>query len=294
MMNKLSRRVRIAVAAAALLLVLVCVLTAVFGRRGSADDTNPEIQNSLNYLEALEASGPSAVIEAIQAEKQESLRRQVDDILASIESGDADIWSYFSDAVIIGDSRADDFEYNGFLPRSRILAKMGAMCTDAEEFLDAALDVYPSQIYFTFGMNDVDGSWDTLEEFIDAYRRMIRMYMDEFPYASIFVSSIIPVNQHAIDNDSNYLKIPEYNEAMKQMTAELGLGWIDCDHMLDGREDLYDDDGQHFFPEAYPLWAKLMLKEYFEYDAGLTGEKEVQASEELTSADDTTFTDDES
>ncbi len=290
MKKNLSRRVVIAGAAAALLLVLLCIVIAGSRGRRSRDDSNPEIQNSLAYLEALEATGPSGVMDAVRTAKQEKLRQEVDDILAALDSGEADLWSYFSDAVIVGDSRADDFEYNGFLPRSRILAKMGAMCTDAEEFLDDALDVYPSQVYFTFGMNDVDGSWDTLDEFIEAYRRMIRMYMDELPYASFFVSSIIPVNQHAIDNDANYLKIPEYNEAMKQMTAELGLGWIDCDHMLDGHEDLYDDDGQHFFPEAYPLWAELMLKERFEYEAGLTGEK---PQTETETEDDTTFSDDE-
>jgi hypothetical protein len=155
---------------------------------------------------------------------------------------------------------------------------MGAMCTDAEKYLDTVLDLYPSQIYFTYGMNDVDGSWDTLDGFISAYKSVIRKFMDNQPYAEFYVCSIIPVNQHAIDNDANYTKIPEYNAAMKQMTEDLGLCWIDCDHLLDGHEDYYDTDGQHFFPEAYPLWARHMLKTRFEYESGRAAE-EISAEE---------------
>lgn len=267
-----DRRVRTAAGAGALLVVLLIVIVGgVAGRRRRAEE-NAEIQKSLAYLEALEATGAEGVHAAIREARQETLRLQLEETLEKIDSGETDIWSCFSDAVILGDSRADDFQYNNFLPKSRILADMGAMCTDAEQYLDTTLDIYPSQVYFTYGMNDVDGSWDTLDGFIEAYSRIIRMFMDELPYAEFYVSSIIPVNQHAIDNDSNYLKIPEYNEAMKQMTEELGAVWIDCDHMLDGHEDYYDTDGQHFFPEAYPLWAKLMLKARFEYESSLSSE----------------------
>lgn len=279
-MNLLTdRRVRIAAAAGALAVILCIVIFSVMRGRSKAAGEQAELQKSLAFLESLELTGAEGVHAAIRSAEQAKIREELDELLAKIDSGETDIWSYFSDAVILGDSRADDFQYNNFLPKSRILADMGAMCTDAEKYLDTALELYPSQVYFTYGMNDVDGSWDTTEGFIEAYRRIIRKYMDELPYAEFFVSSIIPVNQHAIDSDPNYLKIPEYNAAMKKMTEELGIAWIDCDHMLDGHEDYYDTDGQHFFPEAYPLWAKLMLKARFTEEA--SGQAEQAGQEEV-------------
>ncbi len=269
-----DRRVLLA-AAGALFIVVLIILAVSSGGHAPTAAQKAEIENSISYLRALEATGAEGVHAAIRNAEIASRREELGETMRKIDSGEADIWSFFSDAVILGDSRADDFQYNSFLPKSRILADMGAMCTEAEKYLDVTMDLYPSQIYFTYGMNDVDGSWDTTEGFIEAYRRVIRLYMDDFPYAEIFVSSIIPVNQHAIDNDSNYLKIPEYNEAMKQMTSELGLTWIDCDHMLDEYPDYYDTDGQHFFPEAYPLWARLMLEARFNYESALAGEMEI-------------------
>ena len=275
-----DRRARIAVIAGALSVIVLTAVIGIVRRNGRISEENAEIGRSLAYLESLESVGAEGVHAAIRASQQAVIRQQLEETLQKLDSGETDIWSCFSDAVILGDSRADDFQYNNFLPKSRILADMGAMCTDAEKYLDQTLDLYPSQIYFTYGMNDVDGSWDTLDGFISAYKGIIQKFMDDLPYAEFFVSSIIPVNQHAIDNDANYLKIPEYNAAMKSMTEELGACWIDCDHLLDGHEDLYDTDGQHFFPDAYPLWARLMLKTRFEYESAHAADESAYAADE--------------
>lgn len=265
-----DRRARIAIAAGALFIVLLLFILSAFRRNEIRTHENAEIAQGIAYLEALETTGVRGVQEAIRANETEQIREKLDDLLAKIESGEADIWSYFSDAVILGDSRADDFQYNGFLPKYRIMAELGTACVDAEDYLDTIMDLYPAQVYFTYGMNDVDGYWNTPSDFHDAYAKVIREFMNELPDAEFFVCSIIPVNQHAIDNNPHYLQIPEYNEEIRKIADELGITWINCDDMLVGHEDLYDTDGQHFFPEAYPLWARYMLKARFEEESGLT------------------------
>ena len=72
--------------------------------------------------------------------------------------------------------------------------------------------------------------------------------------------------------NANYKNIPEYNEALKKMADDLGVCWIDCDSYLDDYPELYDTDGQHFFPDMYPIWARTMLKAAFDYEYEQTGD----------------------
>lgn len=266
-----------AVCAAAVL--IVCIVAAALLRKSSSPQDQAMIDAGISYIKGLETRDISIVQNAVKEVRMAKARAQVQERLEKLESGELDLWACFDDAVILGDSRADDFEYNGFLPRSKILAALGDYCLDAEEYLDMVEDANPTQIIFTYGMNDVDGIWNNAEEFISAYSKVINEFRSRVPNAEYFVCSIIPVNQHAIDNDSNYEKIPEYNAAIRQMCKDINVVFIDHDNLMDGHEDLYDTDGQHFFPELYPLWAKAMLRSIFEYEGGLS---ETAAGEEVT------------
>ena len=103
-----DRRARIAFAAGALFIVLLLFILSAFRRNEIRTHENAEIAQGIAYLEALETTGVRGVQEAIRANETEQIREKLDDLLAKIESGEADIWSYFSDAVILGDSRADE------------------------------------------------------------------------------------------------------------------------------------------------------------------------------------------
>lgn len=251
--------------------ILLAVILFLVLRKDKVDNS-VKLQQGIAYLEALEAKNPQDMMEELRAKQREEESAKVDEILAKIDSGEISIWSQFNGAAILGDSRAEDFVFDGFLTTTNVFAEKGTMCTDAMDYIDAVASANPTRIFFTYGMNDVDGYWNTAAEFIEGYTKVIKAYREKIPGAVLFVNSIIPVNAHAIENDSNYKNIPEYNEALKKMADDLGVCWIDCDSYLDDYPELYDTDGQHFFPDMYPIWARTMLKTAFDYEYEKTGD----------------------
>ena len=258
-------------------IILVIVIFLVF--RKDKVDNSVKLQQGIAYLEALEAKNPQDMVEELREKQREEESAKVDEILAQIDSGQISIWSQFNGAAILGDSRAEDFVFDGFLTTTNVFAEKGTMCTDAMNYIDAVAAANPTRIFFTYGMNDVDGYWNTAAEFIEGYTKVIKAYREKIPGAVIFVNSIIPVNAHAIENDSNYKNIPEYNEALKKMADDLGVCWIDCDSYLDDYPELYDTDGQHFFPDMYPIRARTMLKTAFDYEYEKTGDADALSQE---------------
>lgn len=252
--------------------VILLVVVLFLALRKDKVDNSVKLQQGIAYLEALEAKNPQDMMEELRAKQREEESAKVDEILARIDSGEISVWSQFNGAAILGDSRAEDFVFDGFLTTTNVFAEKGTMCTDAMNYIDAVASANPTRIFFTYGMNDVDGYWNTAAEFIEGYTKVIKAYQEKIPGAVIFVNSIIPVNAHAIENDSNYKNIPEYNEALKKMADDLGVCWIDCDSYLDDYPELYDTDGQHFFPDMYPIWARTMLKTAFDYEYEQTGD----------------------
>ncbi len=259
--------------------ILILLLVFVLFFRRDRTDNSEKVQQGISYIESLEARNPQDMMQQLIEKQREEESAKVDEILAKIDSGEISVWSQFNDAAILGDSRAEDFVFDGFLTTANVYAEKGTMCTDAMDYIDAVAAANPSRLFFTYGMNDVDGYWNTSKDFIDGYTKVIKAYREKMPNAAIFVNSIIPVNAHAIENDSNYKNIPEYNAALKQMAEDLNVCWIDCDNYLDDYPDLYDTDGQHFFAEMYPIWARTMLKAAFDYQYQQTGDADALTSE---------------
>ena len=217
-------------------ILLVIVIFLVF--RKDKVDNSVKLQQGIAYLESLEARNPQDMIEELREKQREEESAKVDEILARIDSGEISVWSQFNGVAILGDSRAEDFVFDGFLTTTNVFAEKGTMCTDAMNYIDAVAAANPTRIFFTYGMNDVDGYWNTAAEFIEGYTKVINAYRERIPGAVLFVNSIIPVNAHAIENDANYKNIPEYNEALKKMADDLGVCWIDCDSYLDDYPEL--------------------------------------------------------
>ena len=241
--------------------ILILVIVFVFFFRRDRGDNSGRVQQGIAYIESLEARNPQDMMQELIEKQREEESAKVDEILAKIDSGEISVWSQFNGSAILGDSRAEDFVFDGFLTTTNVFAEKGTMCTDAMDYIDAVAAANPSRLFFTYGMNDVDGYWNTSKDFIDGYTKVIKAYREKMPNAAI------------------YKNIPEYNAALKQMAEDLGVCWIDCDNYLDDYPDLYDTDGQHFFAEMYPIWARTMLKAAFDYQYQQTGDADALTSE---------------
>ena len=78
------------------------------------------------------------------------------------------------------------------------------------------------------------------------------------PDAHIFVNSIFPVLDSAVENESALGRISEYNTVLSEMCTKLQIGFIDNTELVS--DQYYEEDGIHFKAEFYPLWADRMAE----------------------------------
>ena len=87
---------------------------------------------------------------------------------------------------------------------------------------------------------------------------MLTQLKEEVPDAHIFVNSIFPVQEKAIEEEPLLAKIPDYNEALKELCDSQTVAFIDNTSLVE--EQYYEQDGVHFKADFYPIWAQRMAE----------------------------------
>ena len=222
-------------------LLLVCALLAALLLSGCSGQKRAEyradVQSGVSYLQSLETVDPDTVtqklrqmrLEKLQAERAAREQALLDDIDT--------VWQEFSDAVILGDSRAVGFSYYSFLDASRVLASSG------------------ERIY---GINDL-GWYGSAQDYEDTLLEKIRLLRRELPEAVIVVSSILPAYEPAVSREKLWLQIPDYTAAVQAMCEENGVLFADNTQLSEDYADLWQPDGIHLLPEFYPHWAANLI-----------------------------------
>ncbi|MBQ9544661.1 MAG: hypothetical protein IJV00_06005 [Clostridia bacterium] len=190
-------------------------------------------------------------------EYQKSVQERIDEI----RSGKVNVWSLFSDAVIMGDSRAVGFWYYRFLPRSRILADGGHNIRKILDQLGDLKALAPKTVYLCYGLNDVGiGIWKTPEAYANEYMDIIKKLRAELPDTTFVISSILPATDHAIKTKGpSWAKIPSFNVAV-QVACELnGVIFADNSAIVAEHLDLWDSDGVHLNAAFYPYWGRNLV-----------------------------------
>ena len=242
--------------------VLFIVLRAVgVGAYGESEDS----KNGVSYISSIESRDSKEIADRIGKALKEKKNNSSAEKLSALEDEGSDLWSLFDGIVIVGDSRTESFVEYGFLPESVVEAKKGANLKYADEVIPDVVARQPEAIIFTYGINDVTGNWISAEPFIERYKEIIEEYKKQLPNTDIFVCSIIPVHQKAIDDDPTLVELPSYAAAVENMCDEEGYVFIDCDELYDYSE-YYEDEGMHFKSPMYPIWGKMMLRKVLGYE----------------------------
>ena len=249
--------VLIAVLCAALIISSVIGLRRLTSRSRNYDTT----ADGLTYLRELSSRDLSAIDATLAAQKKAHENAERDQRLKELTDGTVDVWSYFTDYVFFGDSRAVGFSYYGFLSESRVIADSGWTIRDLEANLGEIVSMNPSSVYLAFGLNDIGlGFWNTPEEYAEEFKTVLASIKEKLPNASIYVNSILPTTDAAAaEHDDAWKQIPEYNKALSKACLETGHTFIDNDPLVADHTDMYDLDGIHMIKEFYPLWAANMM-----------------------------------
>lgn len=234
-----------------LIITVVIVMSMASWKRRQQDQE--KVKQGVAYLSGLEKQDVQAIQEEIKVMKD---ARRLD--LTNVD--EAEIWSGFDNAVILGDSRAVGFSYYEFLPESQVLAEGGGRVVDVSQYLDQLKAMNPERIYLCYGLNDIEiGLWPEPSDYVEEYDRQMQMFLTELPNSTVYINSILPAVGNGLYADEDYVRIGEYNDALKKMAEEKGYHYIDNTILVEEHGDLYQEDGLHVRPEFYKYWAVNML-----------------------------------
>ena len=255
-------RMLLACGALALLMFLTGGLKSPRGTPG----TSAQVAESRRRLEALAAREPMDLEAEHKRLRKEELKARngilVDDLEAEqqkILSMTEDDWSYadfarwFEHAAIVGDSIIRQVRLYDFLD-APVFAEGGVHISVDMELLDQVEAAKPSVVFLCFGMNDVGVFKDQVDTYVSRYSHIIRRLQISLPDAAIYVHAALPVSDKLMQEEPKYRWLAPYNEAMKQVCPELGAYYIDSSFLVEGRPEVFREDGVHPREEYYPLW----------------------------------------
>lgn len=233
---------------AALLLVIGLLIFNPFGLHAQLDEGRA-------FLETLESQN----IEDVQRSVLEARRDELNEMIGS---GTFSASSIMSDAVIIGDSRAEGFASYEILPSERVLATIGDRADKIITWKDSVEALQPSTIYISYGGNDL--SYNTGSELNpDGYAKLYEQQIDELlsvdPNAKIAINSIIEPTPAVAAAEPWWANRDDFNRQLKELCERRGWIYIDNAELSDGgNAPIYDRDGMHFLPAFYEQWAANM------------------------------------
>lgn len=242
--QRTKRQIAVCVCIIAAVAVIVLIVQGVRGLLGGSADTSA----GLEYIEKEEAGDITAIEEKI------SLLEQQDNNAEDTRS----IKEKFAGAVVLGDSVAEGFLEYDILNASSVAAEIGVHLNELDEQIAKVKELSPSVLFLYLGMNDVTATNGDVESFVSEYRAVLAQLKEEVPDAHIFVNSIFPVQEKAIQDEPLLEKIPEYNEALKELCDSQTVAFIDNTSLAE--EQYYEQDGMHFKAEFYPIWAERMAE----------------------------------
>lgn len=160
----------------------------------------------------------------------------------------------FGLAVLVGDSVAEGFLDYEFLEASSVIARKGLRADTAGEEIGKALDLSPTCLFLSMGLNDLEYCRGDSGRFVEYYRERIVEIRESHPDLPVYVCGILPILPGAVEKKAELGYVDAFNEALRQMCEEFQLPFIEGGDLLEGREEWYQKDEIHLKSEFYPLW----------------------------------------
>ena len=242
--QRTKRRIILGVCALAAVAVLILIVLGVKGLLHRGTDTSAGVE----YIKAEEAGDITAIEEKIRLLEQQD---------GAGEEGRS-IKERFAGAVVLGDSVAEGFEEYDILNASSVAAEIGVHLDELDGQIEKVKELSPGILFLYLGMNDVTATNGDVDRFVSEYKEVLTRIREEVPDAHIFVNSIFPVPKKALEKEPLLEKIPEYNDALKELCDSQTVAFIDNTDLVS--DEYYEEDGIHFKAAFYPVWAEHMAE----------------------------------
>lgn len=234
--------------AAAILIIVILIVQGV-GRVLSPDS---DTAAGLEYIQTKESENVTDI------ENKISLLEQQDSSGGTEEEDTRSLKEKFGTAVVIGDSVTQGFSEFDVLNTSSVISKIGLHLYETDELITRAKEISPRTVFLALGRNDLASTEGDADEFIEQYTEVLDKIAEELPDANVFVNSIFPVQDKALENDPYLENIAQYNEALSKLCDSRKIGFIDNADLVEDK--YFEEDGQHFKADFYPVWAEHMAE----------------------------------
>ena len=256
MKNTKNNKIILAVIPATIL--LAAGVSFFCSRSSNSDKLCQEAVTRLEQLEAADISDTESQLRLLaEKDRPASSSTSEEGVLGDILT-DVQIKQVFQGTVIVGDSITESIAEYGFLDTSIVVAKLGLRIDAADEQISTAISLNPSVFFLSFGANDLEIYNGDSSEFIAAYKEKIDQIKAALPETPIYINSILPIQQSAIDQNPALAYYDSFNQALASFCEESGCTFIDDSFLVD--ENMYEPDGEHMVYSYYPKWLTYMAE----------------------------------
>lgn len=238
-------------------IVLIILGVIVFFPSGRKKSDPAVVQQGISYVQSQEQRDVSGIDTAM---KKQDL---------SEETAGMDLWEKLNyyDTYIMGDSRTEPFLWSG-LQTEHVFADKSTTIKYIGEHMEDIANAKPGNLVLSFGMNDMgmyaydpDNYWETGDDYVIEYGEYIDQIREVSPNTNIYINSIIPVLDVALESQPRWAAVDEWNAALEEYCRNNDVGYIDTTYITEEYGDLFDDDGVHFYSQTVlDSWGESILE----------------------------------
>ncbi len=169
----------------------------------------------------------------------------------------------FTDCLILGDSITQGLYEYGVLDQANVQADRGTGVSEnssekLEEHIAKAKEMKPAVLFLAYGMNDIEAQNGDPAGFVKVYKPVIEELKAALPDTRIYVNSILPAAQTAIEERPVFAKVPKFNTRLEKLCKKEKVTFIDNTDLV--KEEYYAKDGIHMSPSYYTEWVNHMAE----------------------------------
>lgn len=255
MKNKLSQFIIVGVGVVSLAIIFIPAnITSKLFIKPQENKTimnnNISTTNGINEIKKLENKSVMQVEQKIDAMRSENIE-------------DINFKKIFSNSVIMGDSISEALTGYYILEKSSVVAYKGRNTRSAMDDVKTVIKSQPQKIFMAYGMNDLLLFNGDSNLFIKQYENLINKVKKGLPNTQIYICSVLPVEQIAINRNSAFKQYSQFNISLQKMCKDLGITYIKTDDLLDGHSEYYERDGIHMKIKFYPVWLNRLYNTAF-------------------------------
>jgi GDSL family lipase len=170
-------------------------------------------------------------------------------------------YSYFDNALFIGDSRTVGLRDYGSLNNSAFYCDVGLTTSDANSaaesgtLADMLVSNQYGKVYIMLGINEVGNNFDST---MNNYSSLVQNILNKSPNSIIYLGANLHVTKEAQTEAISNQRIDELNTRISTLADNQSIFYIDINPVFDDDDGNLmaecTSDGVHVYAKYYPQW----------------------------------------